>query len=348
MQPPGEDTRRGTDPRPGVVVVGAYALEIGRPAGIVVSPSPAADRAEADSLAQALREQEPPFASEKTVVEAAGDLVDEASAATAKVERAVTIGKGAAAGDLLDPAQLGLEADALLDLLERLDRGERAKEALQLARALSKLYSLLRRWAELLRALQAALRAGEKLGDLKAIGWAKHELGTLQLAGGDVDGAARTLGEAEKIRRELGDRANLAATEHNLRECSRRLQGGPPQGKQTAPKGPPRNLSLTPALAIGVVVFVVGLAAGSVLGDSGGETTTITEAASETSGGNGDKTVTATVVSTVTETVKEVAKPSGETEVETETGTGETETLRSGETETGEPESPLEEGESGP
>jgi tetratricopeptide (TPR) repeat protein len=335
-----------------VVVVGAYALEIGRPAGTVVSPSPAADQAEADSLAQALREQEPPPAPEKTAVEAAGDLVDEASTATAKVERAVTIGKGVAAGDILDPAQLGLEADALLDLLERLDRGEQAKEALQLARALSKLYSLLRRWAELLRALQAALRAGEKLGDLRAIGWAKHELGTLQLAGGDVDGAARTLDEAREIRRGLGDRAELAATEHNLRACSRRLQGGgPPQAKQVAPKGPPRSLSLTPALAIGAVVFVVGLAAGSTLGDSGGETATVTEPAAETSAGNGDKTVTATVVSTVTETVKEVVKPSGETEVETETGTGETgetETLRSGETETGEPESSLEEGEPGP
>jgi tetratricopeptide (TPR) repeat protein len=351
MQPPGEDKRRGTGPRPGVVVVGAYALEIGRAAGTVVNPSPAADQAEADSLAQALREQEPPPEPEKTTTEAVGNLVDEASAATAKVERAVTIGKGAAAGDVLDPAQLGLEADALLDLLERLDRGERAKEALRLARALSKLYSLLRRWAELLRALQAALRAGEKLGDLRAIGWAKHELGTLQLAGGDVDGAARTLDEAREIRRRLGDRGELAATEHNLRACSRRPQGGLPQAKQATPKSPPGSLSLTPALAIGAVVFVVGLAAGSVLGDSGGDssgqTTTITEAATETSDVNGDKTVTATEVSTVTETVKEVVKPSGETEIETEAGTGETETLKSREAETGEPEAP-EEAESSP
>jgi hypothetical protein len=343
MQPPGEDTRRGTDPRPGVVVIGAYALEIGRPAGTVVSPSPDADQAEADSLAQALREQGPPPEPEKTAVEAASDAVDDASAATAKVERAVSIGKGMAAGNALDPAQLGLEVDAMLDLLERLDREGRAKEALRLARALSKLYALLRRWMELLRALQAALRAGEKLGDLKAIGWAKHELGTLQLAGGDVERAERTLGEAREIRRRLGDRDELAATEHNLRACSRQAHGG-------APPGPPRSLSLTPALAIGAVVLVIGLAAGSVLGDSGGETTTITGTATETSEGNGDKTVTTTVVSTVTETVKEVVKPSGETETETETGAGErgeTETLRSGETETGEPET-LEEGEAGP
>lgn len=341
MQPPDEDKRQGTDPRPGVVVVGTYALETGRPAGTVVSPSPAADQAEADSLARALQEQEPPPEPEKTAVEAAGDLVDEASAATTKVERAVAISKDAAAGDVLDPAQLGLEADALLDLLERLDRGERAKEALRLARALSKLYSLLRRWAELLRTLQAALRAGEKLGDLRAIGWAKHELGTLQLAGGDVDGAARTLDEAREIRRGFGDRAELAATEHNLHACSHRPAG---------PGGQPRTLGLTPALAIGALVFVVGVGAGAAFGGSGSKgstkATTITAAATDTPGGAGAEPVTTTVVSTVTETVKEFVKTPSETETG-ETESGETETLKSGEAESREIETPAE-GESGP
>src|SRR4029077_18877615 len=157
------------DPRLGAVVVGRYVLEVGNPAGTTIGRSAAPVEAEAVSLAHAPVEQKPAQEQEKTPVEAIGDIVDEAATATAKVERALAIGKGAAQGGAFDPAQLGLEADALLDLLERLDREGRAKEALRLARTLSKLYSLLRRWAELLRALQAALRAGEKLGDLKAI-----------------------------------------------------------------------------------------------------------------------------------------------------------------------------------
>ena len=338
MQPPNDDKRGATagstDPRPGVIVVGHYALDIGHPTGTIVSQSSSLDQAAADSLAQALREQKPAPEPEKGAAEAAGDLVDEASTATAKVERAVAIGKGAAAGNVLDPAQLGLEADALLDLLERLDREGRAKEALRLARALSKLYSLLRRWAELLRALQAALRAGEKLGDLKTIGWAKHELGTFHLAGGDVDGAGRILGEAREIRRRLGDRADLAATEHNLRACSHL-----PHGVERATShGRPRTVRLRLTLAIGMLLFVVGLAGGAALGDSGGKSVgkgaAITEAATNTPAGTEAETVTETETDTVTETetVTEVVKSPGESEA------GETGETKSGESESFEEE----------
>jgi hypothetical protein len=95
---------------------------------------------------------------------------------------------------------------------------------LRLARALVNLLMLLRRWAALLRAQRAALRAGEKLGDLSAVGWAKHELGTLRLAAGDVKGAERSLREAQEIRERIGDRRGLAATTRNLQVLCERLR----------------------------------------------------------------------------------------------------------------------------
>lgn len=316
-----------SDPRLGSVVVGRYVLEIGGPAGTTVGTSAAPVDAEAASLAHALVGQKSAPEPERAPTEAVGDLVDEAVTATAKVERALTIGKGAAQGGAFDPAQLGLEADALLDLLERLDREGRAKEALRLARTLSKLYSLLRRWAELLRALQAALRAGEKLGDLKAIGWAKHELGTLQLAGGDIEGAEQSLAEAREIRKGLGDRAELAATEHNLRELSQRVHGLARQADRARPRGRPRIPRPSPTLAVGAVLFCAGVAGGAVLGGSGG-------------GGEGKATtITAEGAAATETTTVTVTEPGGEAATATETVTepgadAETQTVTETEVET--------------
>jgi hypothetical protein len=327
-----------TDPPLGTVVVGRYVLEVGGPAGTTIGQSTAPAEAEAASLARALAERKPATEPAKAPAEAIGDLVDEAATATGKVERALAIGKGAAHGGALDPAQLGLEADTLLDLLERLDREGRAKEALRLARALSKLYSLLRRWAELLRALRAALGAAEKLGDLQAIGWAKHELGTLQLAGGDIEGGERSLTEAREVRKRLGDQNELAATEQNLRVLSQRVHGPARQADRAGSStGRPRIPRLSPALVVvGAVIFGAGIAGGAVVGDSGngsgagGGVTTITARgpAAETT------TVTQTVpgpegqTATVTVTEKEpAAKVSTVTVTETSTAT-ETVTLK--------------------
>jgi hypothetical protein len=304
----------------GTIPVGSFVLEVGGPAGTVIREGDG----EAAALADALAEWQPPGPATEpptTALEDANELLDEAATATGKVERTLKIGEGAAAGDLLDPALLGLEADMVLDLLERLDRNGKAKEALQLARALSKLYALARRWAELLRALRAALRAGEILGDLSAIGWAKHELGTLRLAGGDVEGAERFLGEAREIRRGLGDREGLAVTEQNLRVLEGRLRPAWRRGPRRWLGAHGHPLRLAPALVAGTLVFAVGIAAGTTIGHSGGgsRTVTINEAgtgknktATETTAAAKTVTETETVtvpqVETVTETVTEVVK----------------------------------------
>lgn len=249
----------------GIVEVGDHVLEVGDPAGTAVKRGAEPGGGDADSLANlsaALKADAIAPGGETTPVEAVAELVDEASAATTKVEKAVAVGKGLARGEALDPMQLGLEVDAMLGLLERLDRKGRWKEGLRLARALSTLYSLLRRWLELLRSLNAALRAGEELGDPEAIAWAKHELGTLKVAAGDVGGGARDLGEALQIRRRLGDRRGIAASEHNLRTLCGQLCGTPP----TARRPRLRRLSL-PLVALATLMLLGAGLAGGVVGN---------------------------------------------------------------------------------
>jgi hypothetical protein len=178
---------------------------------------------EADSLARALKDQEPE-GERRTATEAAGEVVEEASAVTAKIERTMSLGRGVAEGRALDPEQLSLEVDSLLGLLERLGFEGRWREALRLARALSTLLSLLKRWVALLQTLRDALRAAEKLGDLEGIAWARHQLGALQVAAGDVRGAERNLREAREIRKRLGDRLGLAATDRNMQVLCEQLR----------------------------------------------------------------------------------------------------------------------------
>lgn len=252
----------------GSIDVGSYALEVGGPGGTTIQRRTAAARESSESLERVLAMEEP---REEGAAAAAAGVVDDASAVTARVERAVALGKGVAEGKALSPELLALEVGTLLDLLERLDRGKRHKEALRLARALVNLLMLLRRWAELLRALRAALRAGEKLGDLEAIGWAKHELGTLRIAAGDIEGAERTLHEAREIRERIGDRRGLAATKRNLQVLCERLREMLRAEELVRAKGRrPSGLRLLSLAALFTLLFGVGVAVGVVAGDSNG------------------------------------------------------------------------------
>src|ERR687887_1091807 len=73
------------------------------------------------------------------------------------------------------------------------------------------------RWARLVGSLRDVLRAAEPIPELeRAVAWAEHELGTLQLAVDDATGARRRLERAREIRERLGDTEGLAATEQSL------------------------------------------------------------------------------------------------------------------------------------
>jgi len=204
----------------GSVQVGTFTLKVGG-AGTTVQPSSAPAAEGTGTLAQALVE---PVPKEPSKAEVAAETVEDASGVTAKCERAVTLSKGVSEGKVFDPDQLGAEVGALLDLLEKLDRKGRHKDALRLARALATLLMLLRRWQKLLQTLRTALGAAEKLDDLDSIAWAKNELGALQLVGGDVKGAERDLHQAREIRERINDRRGLATTNRNLGALCEQLQ----------------------------------------------------------------------------------------------------------------------------
>lgn len=117
----------------------------------------------------------------------------------------------------------------------------------------------------------SALRAGEKLGDLEAIGWAKHELGTLRIAGGDIEGAERTLHEAREIRERIGDRRGLAATNRNLQVLCERLREMLRKEELVRAKDRrPSGLRLLSVAALLALLFVAGVAVGAIAGDSNG------------------------------------------------------------------------------
>lgn len=257
----------------GSVQIGTFTLQVGAGGTVVQSGStPAAEGT--GTLAQALVEPKP---KEPRKVEAAADTIEDASGVTAKCERAVTLSEGVAAGKVLNPDQLGAEVGALLDLLERLDRKGRHKDALKLARALATLLMLLRRWQMLLRTLRTALGAAEKLGDLDAVAWARNELGALRLTAGDVKGAERDLHQAREIRERIGDQRGLATTNRNLGALCEQLQQMVRKeelvrARPERNRGSMRDESRRPSslrLLLLAVLFALGFA-GGVLASNGG------------------------------------------------------------------------------
>jgi hypothetical protein len=248
------------------IAVGSYVLAIGSEGGTTVRQSDGAGEVDGEALRQALAKP-PPKEEER---ESGGATeIEEASEATEKVERAVALCKGVAEGQALNPAQLGLEVGTLLDCLERLDRKKEHKKALRMARALATLLMLLKRWADLLQTLRIALRTGQALGDLEAIGWARHELGSVRLAAGDVEGATRDLRQAREVREQIGDRRGLATTNRNLQVLCDRLQSMLRNEELVRRQSPGRRRPLRSLLAgatLAAFLFAGGVAAGMIAG----------------------------------------------------------------------------------
>ena len=239
------------------ISVGRYRLEVGSTAGMLIAHSRAPPEGDVAPVAQALEQERP-----ATPGESIQEIVDSAADVTNTVEQAVALFKDLAAGRI-EPRDASARVDLMLDMLERLDSQGRWDEARRLARALNGVLALLFRWADLVRALKVVRAHAEGLGD---IGWSEHELGTLHLVAGDPAGANRRLEEAERIRRKLGDEAELAATQHNLRVLCRELrdqldsQGGRSTGRQLLLLG-----------AAAAALLLIGGVAGAALGDDDGD-----------------------------------------------------------------------------
>ena len=260
----------------GRVTVGDSVLQLGRPAGTVISSGDAAGADDLPELVDALAEDDgkAPDAAEHGVGTDTEAVVERASDVTAQVERANTLFTEVADGNL-SAYDVKDEVDVLLGLLGRLDREGRFREVLAVARALSGLLGLVRRWLELVRSLRTALGAAEKVGDLDAVGWAEHELGSLHLVAGHAAVAERRLGQAREIRQRLGDRDGLAVTDHNLQALCRMLRRLLRDGRLTqddeADQGPRYRRVIT--LVVAALLLVGGGVAGAVIRGSGGHAT---------------------------------------------------------------------------
>ncbi|MGH3113997.1 MAG: Ig-like domain-containing protein, partial [Gaiellaceae bacterium] len=234
------------------VRVGAYALEVGTPAGSFAQFEAANEQENARALAAALA-AEP----SRPVAEAEA-FHESAAAVTKRVEQTDDLFRAAAEGRLDDLDSVSGEIDLLLAVLKRLDGAGRFEEELRLLRALHGLLAVSLRWLDLIRALRRGLAASEATADRSAEAWIRHELGALHLAAGDAKTAAGRFAEALRLKEQLGDVTGRCATRHNL-DCAER-----DLARASAPPGRPRRTARQWAFvtAFPLVALVLGVAAG--------------------------------------------------------------------------------------
>jgi hypothetical protein len=238
----------------GSVSIGRYQLEVGGADGTLIAPLRGPPESDPAKLASALGEEP------RTSGEAAEGILDDAAEATTRVEQAVALLKDLATGGPV-ASDVPKRVDLLLETLDRLDKKKRWEEARRLARALNGVLALLYRWGDLIRSLKLIRGAAEQIKDLDTLAWSEHELGTLHLAAGDRAGANRRLEEAHRIRHEIGDKAGLAATEHNLQVLCRELRAELPD--EARQQGRVRRLLL--AAAVAILLLAIGGVAGAAL-----------------------------------------------------------------------------------
>ena len=236
----------------GRVRVGRYELEVGAPPGTLIVARAGHD--DPGALARALREQP----ARRAAIDRAEGAEEAAARAADGLELLTDILKGA----VLEPQRAVQHVDLLLELTQRLDDEGRLADALRVARAVNGALALAMRWADLVRSLRTALHAAERLGDKSAIGWAHHELGTLHLAADDAAGAERDLAQARTIRKLLGDKEGLAATEHNLGYLCRQLCE---MLHEDRPPGWRGRRALVFAAAVTLCFFIAGAVAAALV-----------------------------------------------------------------------------------
>lgn len=151
-------------------------------------------------------------------------------------------------------------SDALFAVLGNASVDGRWRELLQIGKAIEPAFFLSGQWGAWTRLLNLLLQACRALGDRFSEAWVLHQLGSQALCLQDLTQARDLLSQALDIRRAVGDRVGISATQHNLGL----LSGAPPSNK------PPRSNGGTASsgrwlLPIFVTVgILVILAAGAI------------------------------------------------------------------------------------
>ncbi len=240
------------------VVVGRYRLEVGAPAGTRLQVAAVSSRTDPWALASALAAS--PARRPQVVEELSAD-VERLAASSDAVESALAVLAAGLRGGLADGDMRDREISLLLGVLERLDREDRHKEALRIARTLATLLALLGRWSALIETLRFSVRVARASGDRPGEAWALHELGTFSACAGRRSEARDLLGQARSLRLALRDEAGVAATEQNLALNAARAGGGVLRDLVRSP----RRACVLSALAAATIGGAVGtVAAGAI------------------------------------------------------------------------------------
>jgi hypothetical protein len=231
-----------------------------------VRESASADGKEPAGLAREVKRGERKRRSKRDAV---GDEIDRAEdwadEQTSKVEHADDLFKSVVTGQL-DPGTIGGDIDALLDWITRLDRAGRFDSEVAMGRRVSRLLALTQRWMDLVRSLHEIKDAADHVKDSNTVAWATHELGTVHLCADNPHEASRLLQEARKMRADLGDRAGLAATEHNMQILCGRVQQ---LMQQRSLRRPVEYLRSPLVLGLAAVLVGGGVAGGAVVAGHG-------------------------------------------------------------------------------
>lgn len=107
-------------------------------------------------------------------------------------------------------------ADTLFYLIQRAGEKKQWKHVVIIGRWLEKLYAVKKKWEGWLRILNLLRMAGQALGDKYLQGWVLHQMGSRSMCLGAKAQAKELLKQALEVRKALGDKAGLQATQHNM------------------------------------------------------------------------------------------------------------------------------------
>ncbi len=131
------------------------------------------------------------------------------------------------------------ELGQLLGLLDWAVNQKRWKEVQTLGRLLDPFLTLSGHWESWRQVLAGLDQAARALGNQASQAWVLHQIGTSEIARGDLAAARKSLEQALKLRNKLGDNTGAAHTQHNLDfiAAAGSTSGRSGQGKPTHPAG---------------------------------------------------------------------------------------------------------------
>ena len=156
------------------------------------------------------------------------------------------------------PDEVADEAEGVEALLRLAADEGRLDGALALALAAEGKLAMSGSWSSWERVLERGLLLARRLDRREVEAYFLHQLGSRSLCLGASSEAIGQLGEALRIREELGDRKGAELTRHNLGQIGGTGHGGPNGGNGFWPPRPPIVLgALAIAIAIAVAVIIL-------------------------------------------------------------------------------------------